>query len=467
MKRTILYIILLFLFKSSFSQSIPSIIGKEDISKDKKARLYYYFVKSVNGTSTLSEIKINLLDFNEGSYLKVWFINILKKDTIKFTNIQISNQAIKIPINNLFTGIYYLRIVNANNIAYDFKDKLLFFEDRIIYNYKQELDVSNLPFEFSLTYNNSNYPNSVGTSFDTIMNYVKESIKRSWIKENNEWGFCDALPNNTINVKKDTFQVFLDNQNDIWRFNNDIYFSYRGQEENSMESSSLNTRLVLTSDYYTWASCYKLSLYNEKSSYQSTISHELLHSIQSSYINTSFDSIEKANRKWHREGQARFLQTVVMGEPGYTCNGLNILFLNKQLKPLSLYSTEVDSFMKLTLKYQTPPKLSEAHYNYPMFWRHIYDHNFNSGANGYTKMALVRETMRTLDTSHLPSVKTHMDAAFRNANGKFKTFDEAIIDFAQRVVFYNKSWKDSTGALLNNWEDPNGTNFYNTELQII
>jgi hypothetical protein len=60
-----------------------------------------------------------------------------------------------------------------------------------------------------------------------------------------------------------------------------------------------------------------------------------------------------------------------------------------------------------------------------------------------------------------------MDAAFRNANGKFKTIDEAIIDFAQRVVFYNKSWKDSTGALLNNWEDPNGTDFYNTELQII
>jgi PKD repeat protein len=458
MKKVILIILLLGLVQLFFAQSINNIKGWQKMSNDGYGRLYYYFIRSTNNNISIKNIEIELSGFDEGIKLKIGCINIITKDTIFINNVIVTNQSVSIPISSLLNGVYYLQLINPDNLIKIEKKKLFFIENLITYNYRQLTDISNLPFEFSLTWNSCNYPNSKGTNSDTIIDWVKKCIKEAWKKENNEWDFCNALPNNLISVPKDTFHVFLNNQYPIWLFNGDSYFNYRDQPENSMQNSDI-TSLLLSSDIVFWGSYNNILIPDEKAFYLSTTAHEMLHSIQSSYLKP-YSKTEKEKRYWHREGQARLIETVIMEDNKNIYNGQNILFLEKTTKTRSLYSSEVETFMRTILQNQLPLSLDKIGYNYSIFWRYLFEHNFALETSTATRMALIRETMRTLDTSYLPTIKEKMTAALQKTNGKFKTFDAAITDFAQRIAFYEKTWKDSAGILLNNWQDPNGNDFY-------
>jgi hypothetical protein len=449
----------------SFAQTIGSISGNYYYHSDNlQSNLYYYLTAKFNDVSLTDSVIFNLRNSTNGVIVEVELYSIQENITTKYS-CKISNNQISIPFSSIKSGSYRIMLNGTPTNNY------LLIENIETFNYKNDSEIDNLGLTFYLHTNEDYFPNLQNSDYNTVKSHVTNGWRKPWLKFSKNWNLCQDLDSNTIKNTNNAFNIYLYNHKPMRSTTRPSYYYHAIMENGKVNTDYDGTRiqpvaignlsLYLQSDLATEDSINK-SLIRESDYYSEVISHEMLHVIQRNYIKSP-----PGNSKWLREGQARFLETVTMGEDEFRYNGKNLAMLNNVRVGGGLYEFDVYLFLKNILQLQTPDSLSRVSYRYCLFWRHLYEHNFASTTPIANRMAFLRETMKTNTSSNLDSIKTHMDAAFRNANGKFKTFDEAIIDFAQRVVFYNKSWKDSTGALLNNWEDPNGTDFYNTELQII
>jgi hypothetical protein len=463
---TLIFLFCIF-FQNIFSQKVSKIWGSYNSYISRTGYKYYYFTASNNNIAVENNIEIYLLGVEDNIQVNIYLSNSKPSNSQNLGSFFVRQGKLAIPLSAVNSGIYSLQLTNlSNNSSIATENRILIIENIFDINYSSNDSIRNIPFSIFYHYNADCFPNSQNSSIENILSYFKNSFKKSWIKENNGWELCKGLYNNTIKTNDNVFDVFTIDWPMVRSFTNDVSYLYHGAIDYNMIISSdsmfLNSDMIKELNFDT-------NFINESKTFEYNLSHELLHTIQTSWVPIVRNSTELTARKWLIEGQARLLETVINNDPEFLYNGKNTAMLNKVVsnKRVNFYEENTKGFMDSVLVKQVPPKLKTGSYMFGWFWRHLYEHNFASTTPIANRMAFLRETMKTNTSSNLDSIKTHMDAAFRNANGKFKTFDEAIIDFAQRVVFYNKSWKDSTGALLNNWEDPNGTNFYNTELQII
>jgi PKD repeat protein len=475
--KTILFIILIInsLFVAGQGQLI-SVSGSYKSHKDQSGTYsFYYFTGNEDGSVSSGNITFNLANFNNGDIIHLDLEEIVDANIIIQTaNLSVNNNQVSVPISTLGSGIYRIKLVDNNGTSTR-SNIFLLIENIETFDFTGDATIQNMPLKFYTHYNNDYFPNSLGSSFATIKGYVKEGWKKSWIKENNEWALCQGLPNNTIIDKDNKFDIYLFDHTKIQtRVSNSYY--YHAIIQNGKVVYHASTSLVVDEDGLMYInsdinsssapqinSLLNTSLTDESTFLTEVISHEMLHGIQNSWVPfVPTTKVDHAKRKWQREGQARFLETVLMGETNFQYNGKNTAMLNNSLQGGSLYESDTKIYLDSIIQIKIPPKLEHVSYRYAIFWRHLFEHNFSPSTPVANRLILLRETMKTNTTALLTDIKQKMDVALSNANGNFLSFEDAIKDFTKRVYFFHKDWKDASGNKLNNWEDPNNCSFYET-----
>ncbi|MBN1180919.1 MAG: PKD domain-containing protein [Bacteroidales bacterium] len=307
----------------------------------------------------------------------------------------------------------------------------------------------------------------------TFVSNVKTSLMESWNKEVVNWDLCDGINKNGIidmPVDNDSnYVIIIDNFYELFP---KVKFKYhQGTEFGAWIEDYDRTIYIDCRLMQTWyANSYLIS---EESLLLKAIMHEFFHGIQwshmslnkikSNFINSNDLDDELKNRMWLFEGQAKSFETVFMEY--FRIKGRNEGY---SIAHRGTYEEYCNAIMENTLD-QNYQHFDFHHQKYKaaLFWRYIYEHNYNVTTSERNRLSILKETCKAydaIDTSNFTDIKDFMEQELKNANinngGVFTAFDDLIIDFAEKVYFHDTSWVYDTGGYLNCWDDPNKENFY-------
>lgn len=389
-------------------------------------------------------------------------------------------------------GMYFLQIDETaapnTNIAV-LQNDLLIIESRTVFNHGG--------MEFIIHHHSKafrNHPLNVGHKNLFVAN-VEDIIKNVWDREVVDWklsnGIAAIAGGNGADKPQDTdnkYHIIIHNISELCKvpitnvqiFNDDFVWAYPGDNDRRLYIDSHITSI--------FKSITNSASFEKEFLYQ-LISHEFYHGIQFSHVQYSSipnQAIEIPKRWWLLEGQAKFLETVIM-EPTAAYN-----YSNYSNAPSHINATYVEPYADHSYAYYTKPlmnklydngvsyptaydfpKLHDVGYSYAVFWRHLFEHNFVSNTPLVDKLKLLRETCKANTSSALNIIESNiMDAELAAAAGNFNTFDKALIDFTEKLYFHDNAYNTAANRNIlfsgiapqptKIWDDPNGNNFYST-----
>jgi len=284
-----------------------------------------------------------------------------------------------------------------------------------------------------------------------IFNFARECQNAIQVinKQYNNWHFTspediDYYYDKKKNefVKDDTLDIYIDDQKKVQTVNitNNLWFGYiHIGYENFINS---------TQDQYS-------STYN---ALLSTLAHEYLHAVQYHYpkifkwINEE-NNVQEGN--YIIEGQARFMQSVFMRN-----NSDN----NEEFLENRMYPKSVNDYLGNSLKQQN--SIKTLSYNFCLFWRFLFENYCNGKDLNNDGIVNTADSLKVLinvlkasnDTTEIgndPIIdgEKTFDIGLSNGGGCYKSFDEAITKFAEKLLYVNEV--ENPPHHWGEWYDPN------------
>ncbi len=237
---------------------------------------------------------------------------------------------------------------------------------------------------------------------------AESALTNSWDKEINEWDLCQGTNGGIPIDNDDNYELCINDHG------NPVSHIYHGTGDGAFAYGGIDRKIGIPCRYYEVHPNYT----TENFMLLSVMSHEFYHGVQWSH-NNGWGS-NACN--WMVEGQARFLQSVFMGEYSDP---------NEEFLPGRSYTLEATEYLKYSMSYG----LSWVSYAYCMFWRFLFE-NYATGSTT-DKLAIIRETCKGNTDPNTAAIKSFMDSKL---NGNYSSFDEALKDFAKRCYLNDTTY---------------------------
>ena len=348
--------------------------------------------------------------------------------------------------NLAHTGVFQVELRDSvNNILTNFPNQYLVLEKT------KEVVIAGSAYNFLIHYAEDFFSLRAGGIMPTFLQNTEGALTNTWAKEITEWHLCDGLKNNSPLNADSTYDIYVHCAIDI----DPLVFAFhqgntlRSEPQDSIRAIYIDSKLQ---DFF-----HNPASITEEELLYAVISHEFFHGVQWSFI--SYKNLklrfgknysnEKEKRDWLGEGQAKFLETVFM--KNYSSLSANVTYSSASVKYSYQYYAE-DLLESIFGQNYISQSYNVISYDYAMFWRHLYEHNYTSAITDVNRMAFLHETAKIDTTSNLTYIKAFMNGALAAAHGKFANMDSVLKDFAEKTYFHD--------TLYHNWDDPNHNNFY-------
>lgn len=365
---------------------------------------YSYVVVSRNNTLTNQKITFTVTGLTSGSNYKLKLLNLkYSQEVVVSSSFQVNSSNVAVvewtpPVSA--TGIFIVRLYpsNSNTYIYQMPNPI------VLENIKTGTLYSGM--NYKLKYCDQFFRNHTGgTSQANITSYINKVLSALRTSYNFEVS-THAL--GTVTDPDNEIELFINDYKlgDVFKFHN-------------TESTSAGVHPGSSNKYITLQSCFyqvtspNMTVYpTEESFLLSAMAHEFLHLIQFTYAgnNTISDRL-----KWIKEGQPRFIQTVINLADEFNNTGLYLQEVNKYLaEDISNYSSQ---------------HLYSLSYKYAIFWRFLFE---KTGSLSVMKKAMVN-ALNNNDNVTIGKCMSYMNNAL-NSSSLFN-METALNEYAKNLFF--------------------------------
>lgn len=256
---------------------------------------------------------------------------------------------------------------------------------------------------------------------DQYINDVIYNYDATWDKQVNQYfnGLRPANSNGQAPAYLVSVNPLQEVTNYVFWYNLDLYDCYETGESFRHIGVTANPRKFM--DTKMSAAGYNNLGYSESEFLETELFHEFYHGMQYTFNSNMFDSESK---RWLIEGQARCIQTLIGNPP-------------VEFKPVvnGAYRQDANRYILNNLN----KSLLKLSYDYSLFWRFLFE-NSTTSTNIADKLAIFRETCKDFNAISIADIEKHMDQKLQAT--PFKTMDNAVVEFAKRVLFNDPEYSE-------------------------
>ncbi len=267
-------------------------------------------------------------------------------------------------------------------------------------------------------------------SANNFLAITEDALNFSWHWQIYKWDLCNGLPNNQL----------LDDNNEMDLYINGYSltnFPYRRYVNSFAQASIASRNITFDCNIKKLRSGY----IDEEAATYSTMGHEFFHNIQYSLRQGANIPDEM---DWLTEGQAAFMQTLIMEEYSQQPNEeylqnrsyykrtkslLNLLMNNYKVGGGPAYPNGEHMYLKGLLSKTYP-------YWWAAFWRYLFEtYSQNNGQLPNTKAGLNIIKESTANLINPNTIQADMNSVLAAGGGTYNTLNKLLINFAENLYF--------------------------------